>query len=57
MKSTDTLPKAQPEMAYSGLHISYFLQKGKKSKSYEMDLPLFKNDITSSEPTVKMLDK
>jgi hypothetical protein len=28
-----------------------------KSKPYEMDLPLLKDDITGSEPTVKMLDK
>jgi len=37
-----SLPKAQPEMALSGLHISYFLQKCKKGKPDEMDLPLLK---------------
>jgi len=37
-------------------HISYFLQKCKKGKPDEMDLPLLKNDITGSEPTVKILD-
>ena len=30
--------------------------KLQKSKPYKMDLPLLKNDITGSEPTVKMLD-
>ena len=30
--------------------------KNQKSKPWEMDLPLLKNDITGSEPTVKMLD-
>jgi hypothetical protein len=39
VKSTDTLPKAQPEMALSILHISYFLQNCKKGKPSEMDLP------------------
>ena len=28
----------------------------KKGKPCEMDLPLLKNDITGSEPTVKILD-
>ena len=34
------LPKAQPEMALSGLHISYLLQKCKKGKPRQTDLPL-----------------
>jgi hypothetical protein len=34
-----------------------FVTKMQKSKPYEMDLPLLKDDITGSEPTVKMLDK
>jgi len=29
----------------------------KKGKPGEMDLPSLKNDITGSEPTVKILDK
>jgi hypothetical protein len=33
-----------------------FLTKSKKGKSPKMDLPLLKNDITGSEPTVKILD-
>jgi hypothetical protein len=33
-----------------------FLTEMQKGKSCEMDLPLFKNDITGSELTVKMLD-
>ena len=33
-----------------------FLTKMQKGKPYEMDFPLLKNDITGSEPTVKMLD-
>jgi len=38
------------------VHISYFLQKCKKGKPDEMDLPLLKNDITGSELIVKMTD-
>jgi hypothetical protein len=34
--------------------ISYKIAK--KGKPDEMDLPLLKNDITGSEPTVKMTD-
>jgi hypothetical protein len=30
--------------------------KNQKGKPDKMDLPLLKNDITGSEPTVKMLD-
>ena len=56
VKTCVILPKAQPEMALSILHISYFLQNCKKGKPDEMDLPSLKNDITGSEPTVKMLD-
>jgi hypothetical protein len=33
-----------------------FLTKLQRGKPDEMDLPLLKNDITGSEPTVKMLD-
>jgi hypothetical protein len=33
------LPKAQPKMALSGLHISYFIQNCKKGKPIEIDLP------------------
>ena len=36
------MPKAQPEMALSGLHISYLLQKCKKGKPSEINLPLLK---------------
>jgi hypothetical protein len=45
---TDFLPKAQPEMALSILHISYLLQKCKKGKPSKTDLPLLKNDITTN---------
>ena len=38
----------------NGYLISY--RNAKKGKPDEMDLPLLKNDITGSEPTVKMLD-
>jgi hypothetical protein len=34
-----------------------FAPKIKKNKPNEMDLPFLNNDITGSEPTVKMLDK
>ena len=40
---TDILPKQQPEANSYLLHISYFLQKCKKGKPDEMDLPFFKN--------------
>jgi len=46
IKSTDFLPKQQPEVSSCWLHISYFLQKCKKGKSHQMDLPYWKNDIT-----------
>jgi len=53
---TDNLPKPQVKASQFPLHISYFLQKCKKGKPGEMDLPLLKNDITDSESTVKMFD-
>ena len=39
---TDTLPKAQVEAPQFQVHISYFLQKCKKGKPIEIDLPLKK---------------
>ena len=48
-QSCDFLPKAQPEAISFWLHISYFLQKCKKGKPDEMDLPLMENDITTFE--------
>jgi len=33
-----------------------FLTKMQKGKPCEMDLPLLKNDITGSEPNVRILD-
>ena len=44
---TDFLPKTQVQASQLQLHISYFLQKCKKGKSSEMELPLLKNDITT----------
>jgi len=52
----DFLPKSQVQESQFQVHISYLLQKCKKGKPCEMDLPLLKNDITGSEPTVKILD-
>jgi len=52
----DTSPKPQVQASQYQVHISYFLQKCKKGKPGEMDLPLLKNGITGSEPTVTMLD-
>ena len=49
------LPKAQPEMALSILHISYFLQNCKKGKPDEMDLP-YENDITTNWNVAKTQD-
>ena len=42
----------------TSISITYilFLTKLQKGKPSEMDLPFLKNDITGSEPTVKMLD-
>jgi hypothetical protein len=54
--SFDLLPKTQIQASPFSLQISYFLQKCKKGKLSEISLPLLKNDITGSEPTVKMLD-
>ena len=53
---TDFLPKAQVQPSQFQVHISYFLQNCKKGKSPKKDLPLLKNDITGSEPTVNFLD-
>jgi hypothetical protein len=53
---TDTLPKPKVKASQLPVHISYFLQNCKKGKSPKKDLPLLKNDITGSEPTVNMLD-
>ena len=41
------LPKAQVQQSKFQLHISYFLQKCKKGKPSETDLPSLKNDITT----------
>ena len=40
-------PKTQVQESQFKLHISYFLQKCKKGKPHEMDLPNWKNDITT----------
>ena len=56
MKSTDTLPKPKVKASQFLFHISYLLQKRKKGKPSEISLPFLKNDITGSEPTVKILD-
>jgi len=53
-KITCFLPKPKVKASQHQVHISYFLQKCKKGKSGEMDLPLLKNDITSSEPISKL---
>jgi hypothetical protein len=55
-KSTNILPYSQVQASKFSLQISYFLQKCKKGKPGEMDLPLLKYDITTSESTFKMLD-
>ena len=46
-RTCDFLPKAQPEMALSILHISHFLQNCKKGKPCKIDLPYLK---TISQP-------
>jgi len=46
LKTCDFLPKPKVKASQFQVHISYFLQKCKKGKPYEMDLPLLKNDIT-----------
>jgi hypothetical protein len=43
-----------PILAHYIYRISY--KNAKKGKPDEMDLPLLKNDITGSEPSVKILD-
>ena len=53
---TYILPKPQVQASQFQVHISYFLQNCKKGKPSEISLPLLKNDITGSEPTVKILD-
>jgi hypothetical protein len=50
------LPKAQVQPSQLPVQISYFLQNCKKGKSPSNGFALLKNDITGSEPTVKMLD-
>jgi hypothetical protein len=49
---TDTLPYSQVKAHHFQLHISYFLQKCKKGKPGEVDLPFFENDITTIDPVV-----
>jgi hypothetical protein len=51
-----TLPKPKVKASQFPLHISYFLQKCKKRQIPLEELALIKNDITGSEPTVKILD-
>jgi len=48
VKTCVILPKAQPGANSYRLHISYFLQKCKKGKSCEMDLPLLESDIPTN---------
>ena len=43
----DILPKPQIQASHIPVHISYLLQKYKKGKPFEMDLPLLENDITT----------
>jgi len=43
------LPKPKVKAPQLPLHISYFLQKCKKGKPCEMDLPILKVDITTFE--------
>ncbi len=38
------------------VHADYIYHKNEIGKSCEMSLPILKNDITGSEPTVKILD-
>ena len=42
----DILPVQQVQAHHFQLHISYFLQKCKKGKPSENDLPLLKNDLS-----------
>ncbi|GAH08414.1 unnamed protein product [marine sediment metagenome] len=53
---TDILPKPQVQASQFQLHISYLLQKCKKGKPPKNRFALLQNDITGSEPTVKILD-
>ena len=50
------LPIAKVKASQFPVHISYFLQNCKKGNPSEISLPFFKNDITGSELTVKILD-
>ena len=52
-----SLPKPQVQASQFQVHISYLLQKCKKGKPDEMDLPFWKNDITGSEPAFGIADK
>ena len=56
IKSKDTLPKPKVKASQFPVHLSYLLQNCKKGKPPEKGLSWLKNDITGSEPTVKMLD-
>jgi hypothetical protein len=48
------LPKPKVKASQFPVHISYFLQKCKKGKPIEMNLPILENDITGSEPNSKL---
>jgi hypothetical protein len=61
LKSAQILTDSKPVISYQSsnlkpIHADYIYHKNEKSKPGEMDLPLLKNDITGSEPTVKVLD-
>ena len=55
-QTCDFLPVQQVQASQLRLHISYLLQKCKKGKPGEMDLPLLKNDITTFELASKTTD-
>jgi len=50
------LPKPKVKASQFPVHISYFLQKCKKGQILKKRFVLLKNDITSSELIVKVLD-
>jgi hypothetical protein len=55
MRQGISCQNSNPRLSNSD-YIYYFLQKCKKGKPQKKDSPLLENDITGSEPTVRILD-
>ena len=55
-KTSDILPNNNQKSVRADYIYPISYKNAKKGKSSSKSLPLLKNDVTGSEPTVKMLD-